>query len=100
KMNLADRKKPGVAFWATVVVVVVLVAYPLSFGPACWISSRTGVGYFVLPMVYRPILDAMSRSRNVAPLCKWYAEHTGRSGLKCVDFSDSGRPIWLWTMVP
>jgi hypothetical protein len=31
-----DRKKPGVAFWATAVVVVVLVAHPLSFGPACW----------------------------------------------------------------
>ena len=31
---MTDRKKPGVAFWATVVVVVVLVAYPLSFGPA------------------------------------------------------------------
>jgi hypothetical protein len=29
----ADRKKPGVAFWAT--VVVGLVAYPVSFGPAC-----------------------------------------------------------------
>jgi hypothetical protein len=33
---MTDRKKPGVAFWATVVVVVVLMAYPLSFGPACW----------------------------------------------------------------
>jgi hypothetical protein len=32
----SDRKKAGVAFWATVVVVVALVAYPLSFGPACW----------------------------------------------------------------
>src|SRR5262245_29364126 len=37
---MTDRNKPGVAFWATVVVVVVLVAYPLSFGPACWITSR------------------------------------------------------------
>jgi hypothetical protein len=27
----ASSNKPGVAFWATVVVVVVLVAYPLSF---------------------------------------------------------------------
>ena len=27
-----DRKKPGVAFWATVVVVAVL-AYPLSLPP-------------------------------------------------------------------
>jgi hypothetical protein len=34
---MTDRKKPGVAFWATVALVVVLVAYPLSFGPACWI---------------------------------------------------------------
>jgi hypothetical protein len=30
----SDRKKPGVAFWATVVLVAVLVGYPLSFGPA------------------------------------------------------------------
>jgi hypothetical protein len=34
---MKDRKKPGVAFWATVVVVVVL-AYVASFGPANWWS--------------------------------------------------------------
>jgi hypothetical protein len=34
-----QQKKPGVAFWATVVVVVVLVAYPLSLGPACWLTA-------------------------------------------------------------
>jgi hypothetical protein len=33
---MSSRKQPGVAFWATVVVVVGLMAYPLSFGPACW----------------------------------------------------------------
>jgi hypothetical protein len=32
----SDRKKPGVAFWATVALVVALVGYPLSFGPAFW----------------------------------------------------------------
>ena len=37
---MTDRKKPGVAFWATVMMVVVLVAYPLSFGPACWWLSE------------------------------------------------------------
>ncbi len=35
----SSDKKPGVAFWATVVVVVAL-AYPLSFGPACWLTAR------------------------------------------------------------
>ncbi len=35
---MTSRKKPGVAFWATVVVVVVFVAYPLSAGPVSWIA--------------------------------------------------------------
>jgi hypothetical protein len=35
----SDRKKPGVAFWGTVVLVVAL-AYPLSFGPACWLTAQ------------------------------------------------------------
>jgi hypothetical protein len=35
-----ERKKPGVTFWATVVMVVTLVAYPLSFGPACWLCEK------------------------------------------------------------
>src|SRR5262245_35249764 len=44
------RKKPGVAFWATVVVVVVLVAYPLRFGPACWwFASEKSVLVYVGP---------------------------------------------------
>jgi hypothetical protein len=36
----SDHKKLGVAFWGTVGLVVVLVGYPLSFGPACWLSIR------------------------------------------------------------
>lgn len=32
------RKKPGVAFWGTAVLVVLLVGYPLSAGPAYWID--------------------------------------------------------------
>ena len=35
----SDRKKPGVAFWATVVVCL-LVAYPLSTGPVIWITDE------------------------------------------------------------
>jgi hypothetical protein len=40
---MTSHKKPGVAFWATVVVVVVLL-YVASFGPACWLNERGFVG--------------------------------------------------------
>jgi hypothetical protein len=51
-----SRKQPGVAFWVTVMVVVVLVAYPLSFGPACWLADN-GI---VLPMRATAIGDILS----------------------------------------
>jgi hypothetical protein len=75
---MTDRKKPGVAFWATVVVVVVLVGYPLSFGPVAWLSHHKRppgwIGhlteYFYTPLFWivqhapMPILD----------LFKWYID--------------------------
>jgi hypothetical protein len=30
---VTDHKNPGVAFWATLVMLALLVAYPLSIGP-------------------------------------------------------------------
>jgi hypothetical protein len=39
---MTDRKKPGVAFWATVGLVVLLVGYPLSWGPVWWAHVRLG----------------------------------------------------------
>ena len=62
---MTSPKKPGVAFWAMVVVVAVLVAYPLSFGPACWINRRTGIGGPVLATIYRPVSGRL-----------WYHEST------------------------
>src|SRR5262245_56269147 len=52
----SDRKKPGVAFWAAVVVVALLVAYPLSFGPACWLVDRGYVAARPVARCYRPII--------------------------------------------
>jgi hypothetical protein len=37
---MTDRKKPSAGFWTTVALVALLVGYPLSFGPWCWIVSR------------------------------------------------------------
>jgi hypothetical protein len=35
---LPNRKKPGAAFWVTVVVVVALIGYPFLLGPAVWLQ--------------------------------------------------------------
>jgi len=51
----ADREKPGAVFWATVVLLMSLVVYPLSFGPACWIASRGTNESARLPKCYSPI---------------------------------------------
>jgi hypothetical protein len=62
---MTDRKKPGMAFWVAVVVVV-LALYVLSFGPACWITSRTG-GDHLLPTIYRPVVAAIASPSNERP---------------------------------
>jgi hypothetical protein len=51
-----SRKKPGVAFWATVVVVVALVEYPLSFPGwtgAAHSTSRAAISVCRPPMRQR-----------------------------------------------
>jgi hypothetical protein len=53
---MTDRKKPGVAFWATVALAVVLAGYPLSFGPACWISSRWSGSDLAFQTTFRPLV--------------------------------------------
>jgi hypothetical protein len=43
--------------WAkrTAMLLVVVMAYPASFGPACWISSRTNFGRSLVSAAYRPL---------------------------------------------
>ena len=68
----ARDKKPGVAFWATVVVVVVLVAYPLSFGPAIWLTAR---GYFresTVQSFYMPVLWSAAQAESLENAVTWW----------------------------
>ena len=67
----SDRQRPFPAFWITVALVTVLVGYPLSFGPACWIVSCMGGGD--LTLVYRPWLNAASRSQTAKSTLHLYA---------------------------
>jgi hypothetical protein len=72
---MTEQKKSGVAFWATVVLLVVLVAYPLSFGPACWVVSRTNAGTEWLPFCYRPIVSGLSMNpTRLSAAIQWYAQ--------------------------
>jgi hypothetical protein len=97
-----QKKKPGLAFWATVVVVVGLVAYPLSFGPACWITSRTNVGASAIPVLYRPLTWAMSPVDNttINRVSRWYAKIGAPDDwewIPALDFDSSGEPVgWWW----
>lgn len=54
------RTKSGFGFWALAALAVVLL-YPLSFGPACWISQRAGWNGAVVSIVYQPILQFACR---------------------------------------
>jgi hypothetical protein len=54
---MTSPRKPTAGFWITVALVA-LLAYPISFGPACWISSRVQPSGRIVSMIYRPIILA------------------------------------------
>ena len=70
---IANREKPGVAFWATMALVVI-VLYVLCIGPACWISSHTGAGDSAVSVVYRPLTWGMSNSKRIEGAISWYSQ--------------------------
>jgi len=52
-VRFVNRRERWVKWTAAGVVVALL--YPLSFGPACWITSRLNTGAGCIPSVYRPL---------------------------------------------
>jgi hypothetical protein len=82
----SDRKQPGAAFWATVVVVVVLLGYPLSFGPACWITSHVHPGNDFINRVpwigrfYWPILVLAWHVEAAWDFVMWYSTVGAKTG--------------------
>src|SRR5262249_17503759 len=46
-------------------------AYPISFGPACWLASRTGIGAGTLPLIYRPIIGRMNPGGSYESNCSY-----------------------------
>jgi hypothetical protein len=98
---MTSRKKPGVTFWATVAVVVVLVAYPLSFGPACWITSRLDRGANLVPVAYRPLTWAMSPTSDtmINRVSRWYSKIGAAENWEWVCARSKWNAIWIWVPV-
>jgi hypothetical protein len=73
---MIDRKKPGWAFWATVVVLSPPFLYVLSFGPACWLVQNDvapGFTYRFLP-VYKPLVSRAIRDDSATSRAlNWYS---------------------------
>ncbi len=94
---MTDRKKLGVAFWASVVLVVVL-AYPLSIGPAGWMASRPfeSPGKGRIPTFYWPIMTYVPYCPGGGTAVAWYIKAcvpAGRDVL--VPFHDpDGKLAW------
>jgi hypothetical protein len=90
---MTDRKKPGVAFWMTVALAAGL-AYPLSFGPACWLHEWAGIGESGIPTLYFPVIFT-ARHTEFGDVIKWYAT-AGREGAKYPAIVFDGHVAWCW----
>jgi len=66
------RKQPGVAFWATVVVVAALIGYPASFGPAIWLTARGCFRTSTVQPFYRPILWSAAQAESLEDALVWW----------------------------
>jgi hypothetical protein len=73
---MTDRKKPGVAFWTTVVVVVVIL-YALSVGPAACLMYR---GLIPEPLwahvetAYLPVVWVATLTDTTDAVFDWYVD--------------------------
>jgi hypothetical protein len=77
---MTSRKQPSAVFWVAVVIAVVLMTYPLSWGPAWWIVSRLsarelmpqsvadGLWTFYGPLRSEAVPSSVKKARN------WYRD--------------------------
>jgi hypothetical protein len=99
-MSEEPKKRPGVGFWATVIVPAVL-AYPASFGPACWIGSRADILVDKIPSLYHPVLWAMSRNESTYRALEFYTTVGAARGWGWIDLGDpEGELDWIWMKCP
>ena len=82
---MSDKRRKPSWHWI-VVLVVVLLAYPLSFGPACWISSRLDFSVPSVTAFYRPLVQLCNRNEVSRDAAQRYA-------------TIGSPPLWAWNTV-
>jgi len=72
---MTDRKHSSAAFWITVALVVVLVGYPLSFGPAMCLDAFLGQPDLLdnlMGVFYAPAINVMNEAGSPGKLYAAY----------------------------
>ena len=93
-MAMTDRKKPGVAFWATVVVGL-LVLYVASIGPAVSVSfHHASAGNQTLGAIYRPLFALAVHHDKSDALLRKYIHLCGVSARSEPLWTECGIVAW------
>ncbi len=69
---MTDCKKPTSGFWITVALVGVLAAYPLSFGPAVWLTGRRYFRESTVTSFYWPVLWSTAHAQALEKAVDWW----------------------------
>jgi hypothetical protein len=73
---MTSARKPSAGFWITVALVTVLVGYPLSVGPGCWMTAtpRTGalVGHHKAMIAFWPLGRAATWNAPIGRVLQWW----------------------------
>jgi hypothetical protein len=67
-----ERHKSSVTFWCEIAALI-LIGYPLSFGPVCWIHQREKVAGRAIWVAYYPALWAANQNHAIDDGLLWYA---------------------------
>jgi hypothetical protein len=89
-VNRRERWVRRTALWATVLVVL----YPLSFGPVCWAHSRYFVGTSAIQIIYWPIITyAAHFDRPCADQITQFAKFGAAKHVRPI-FTADGKLVW------
>jgi hypothetical protein len=67
------RRDSKLVSWITASILAALLAYPLSFGPACCLADRGAISLDAVIWSYAPLFRAARKYQGVAHALDWYA---------------------------